>query len=392
VTSELAGFGNPSEINIVLATATSNALGLPSSFVVYQTLQFLTNNFSRPITAADVFAVSPPTTGIIPPFTPTRIEPIPGKPLEVRFRADPEYKTPETYQASFGVERDLGGGFSFEASYLFVRGIYLTRNRDINEFKRTGAPNPLNPNGGPQFVRLPISLSDFRVPRILQDNIYESSANSFYHAATFSVQRRFANNYSLNAHYTFSKSIDEVTDFNSDFSAQNPLDVRLDRALSAFDQRHRAVFSGSFQSPWHNKVLRDFIFSPIFIAGSGRPFNLLLGFDANQDSRTQTDRPGRVGRNTGLGAPFYSFDARLARRFRFGETKFLELTLEGFNLFNHTNFQGVNNIVGSLPIAVRNSFESITVRGDRNKAPTQPLGFTSASNPRQLQFGIRFNF
>ncbi len=395
VTSELAGFGNPTEINIVLATATSNPLGLPTSFAVYQTLQALTGNFSRPITAADVFAVAPPTTGIFPGFTPTRITPVSGGPLEVRFRADPEYKTPETYQASFGVQRDLGSGFSLEASYLFVRGIYLTRNRDINEFKQTGPPSVLNPNGGPTFIRLTLTpglSSDFRVPRILQDNLYESSANSFYHAATFSVQRRFANNFSLNTHYTFSKSIDEVTDFNSDFSAQNPLNLRLDRSLSAFDQRHRAVFSGSFQSPWRNVVLRDFVFSPIFIAGSGRPFNLLLGFDANGDSRTQTDRPGTVGRNTGLGHPFYSFDARLARRFKFGETKFLELTLEGFNLFNRTNFQGVNNIVGSLPLSERNRLETFTVRGNPTRAPTQPLGFTSASNSRQLQFGIRFNF
>jgi hypothetical protein len=395
VTSELAGFGNPTEINIVLATATSNALGLPSSFAVYQTLQALTNNFSRPITAADVFAVAPPTTGIFPGFTSTRIVPRSGGPLEVRFRADPNYKTPESYQASLGIQRDLGAGFSLEADYLFVRGIYLTRNRDTNEFKRTGPPNVLNPNGGPTFIRLTLTpglSTDFVVPRILQDNIYESSANSFYHAATLAVQRRFANNFSINAHYTFSKSIDEVTDFNSDFSAQNPLNVRLDRALSAFDQRHRAVFSATFQSPWRDKFLRDFLFSPIFIAGSGRPFNLLLGFDSNGDSRTQTDRPGTVGRNTGLGEPFYSFDARLARRFMFGESKFLELTLEGFNLFNRTNFQGINNIVGTLPLAERNRLETITARGDRTKAPTQPLGFTSASNSRQLQFGVRFNF
>ncbi len=394
VTSELAGFGNPTEINILLATATSNALGLPSSFAVYQTLQALTNNFSRPITAADVFAVAPPPPSVFG-FTPTRIIPRAGGPLEVRFRADPNYKTPESYQASLGIQRDLGGGFSFDASYLFVRGIFLTRNRDTNEFKRTGAPNALNPNGGPTFLRLtatPGLSSDFVVPRILQDNIYESSANSFYHAATFAVQRRFANNFSLNAHYTFAKTIDEVTDFNSDFSAQNPIDVRADRALSAFDQRHRAVFSGTYQSPSHNKFLKDFLFSPIFIAGSGRPFNLLLGFDANGDGRSQTDRPGTVGRNTGLGAPFYSFDARLARRLPFGETKFLEFTLEGFNLFNHTNYQGVNNIVGTLPLAERDRLSTITARGDRTKAPTQPLGFTSASNARQLQFGVRFNF
>ena len=92
------------------------------------------------------------------------------------------------------------------------------------------------------------------------------------------------------------------------------------------------------------------MFSPIFVAGSGRPFNLLLGIDANNDGRSQSDRPFTVGRNTGLGEPFYSFDARLARRFHFKEDMFLELTFEGFNLFNRTNLAGINNVVGALPL------------------------------------------
>jgi len=99
-----------------------------------------------------------------------------------------------------------------------------------------------------------------------------------------------------------------------------------------------------------------------------------------------------VGRNTGLGEPFYSFDARLARRFHFGEEKFLELTFEGFNLFNRTNLAGINNVVGGLPTAQLAALASARARGNPNAAPTQPLGFTSAANPRQLQFGVRFNF
>ena len=197
------------------------------------------------------------------------------------------------------MQRDLGTGFSLELSYLFTRGLHITRNRDINQFKRTG----FNPFFGlPCFVRFPTAVatsatsclgasSDFRNPLRFQDNIYESTANSFYNAGTISLQRRFANNFSINMHYTYAKSIDEVTDFNSDWSAQNPLNLRVDRALSAFDQRHRAVFSGVFGSPWDNKFLKDWIFAPIVTAQSGRPFNLLLGIDANNDGRSQSDRP-----------------------------------------------------------------------------------------------------
>ncbi len=388
VTTELNGSGDPTNINIVLATATSNALGLPTSFAVYQTLLARGVIGTRPIALADVAAA------------PLNITPRPGAPLEVRFRLEPNYESPATYQASLGVQRDLGSGFSLDVSYLFTRGLHLTRNRDINHFKQTGPVNPLNPNGGPTFIRFPTAAqqqagltSDFRNPLRLQDNIYESSANSFYHAGTVALTKRFSNNFSINAHYTFAKTIDEVTDFNSDFSAQNPLNLRADRALSAFDQRHRAVISGVFASPFKGdsaagKVLGNWLFSPIFIAGSGRPFNLLLGFDANGDGRSQTDRPGQAGRNTGIGEPFYSFDMRLARRFFATESRFLELTFELFNLFNRTNLTGINNVVGTTFANATN----FRVRGDRSKAPTQPLGFTSAAPARQLQFGVRFNF
>ncbi len=406
VSGVIRTLGNPAfpddNINIVLATATSGGLPLdpsnptgpraPTSFAVYQRLLAVTNNFQRTATAADLAFF-----GIVPRENGT---------LEVLFLGDQKYKTPESYQASAAIERDLGYGFSFEASYLYNRGIFLTRNRDVNQFKRTGPVNPNNPNGGATFIRFPTAAqaaagltSDFRNPFRFQDNLYESSANSFYNAGTFAVRRRFSQNFSVNAHYTISKTIDEVTDFNSDFSAQNPLDLRADRALSSFDQRHRVVVSGVFQMPRYgdslaSRVFSNFVFAPIFNYGSGRPFNLQLGgaVDANGDGRSQTDRPGSLGRNTGIGESIYTFDARLSRRFRFGERRSLELIAEGFNLFNRTNFQGINNSVGTLSLAQRSELETRRVRGIEGTAPTTPLGFTSSGPARQFQFGARFNF
>ncbi len=397
VTTELNGTGDPSNINIVLATATSNALGLPTSFAIYQTLLARGVLGTRPIAASDLAGA------------PINLVPRAGAPLEVRFRAEPNYQNPTTYQASFGIQHDLGKGFSLDASYLYTRGLNLTRNRDINQFKLTGPVNPLNPNGGPTFIRFPSAAqttagltSDLRNPLRFQDNVYESSASSFYNAFTLALQKRFSGNIGINAHYTLAKAIDEVTDFNSDFSAQNPLNLRLDRTLSSFDQRHRAVISGVFASSFKNPFLSGWQFSPIFIAGSGRPFNLLLGFDANGDGRSQTDRPGQAGRNTGTGENFYSFDMRLARKLFVKESRFLELTFEAFNLFNRTNLAGINNIIGGACIDSAGGIIACTTgstpltnfaaRGRTDKRPTEPLGFTSAADARKLQFGVRFNF
>jgi hypothetical protein len=406
VTRELAGTTDPSSIYIVLATPTTNNFGLPRSFDVFQGLAAATNFFSRPITLGDLTAILPPPSATVPPGVPRRpITPGPGAALEVRFRVGPGYRNPTTAQGSLGIQRDLGGGFSLDTNYLFVRGMHISRNRDINQFRRSGPVNTLNPDGGPTFLRsFSPATTDFRNPLILQDNIYETTADTFYHALTVQLQKRFARNFSLNAHYTLSKAIDEVTDYNSDFSAQDPLNVRLDRALSSFDQRHRFVASAVLQSPFENPIARDWLLSPIVIAQSGRPFNLLLGFDANGDGRPQSDRPGQAGRNTGRGEPFYSFDMRLARRFFVREQRYLEFTVEGFNLFNRTNFLGINNTLGGAcqtsngeiipcpPGPNPPTIKDFSLRGRRDKLPTQPLGFTSAADARQLQFGLRLNF
>ena len=380
VVNELNSTGNPSNINIVLSTAST----VPSSIAIYQTLLAQGVIGNRTIRQSDLLQF-----GIIPG---------PGRPLEVRFRLGPNYESPYTQQASLAIQRDLGGGFGVEASYLFSRAAHITRNHDINFFQMSGPLSPLS--GTPTFIR----ATDTRSPLILQDNNYESTASAFYHAGTIQLTKRFSHNFAINSNYTFSKAIDEVTDFNSDFSAENPIDIRADRALSAFDQRHRFVFSGVFSSPLKgdsalDRILGNWVVSPIFIGGSGRPFNVLLGIDANGDGVSTRDRPcvresatapcnpgSNLGRNTGVGEPFYSFDMRFARRFTAGEGKYLELTVEAFNLFNHTNFIGINNVIGATPLTTAHP------KGIRGIAPTSPFGFTAAAPARQLQFGARFNF
>jgi hypothetical protein len=82
-----------------------------------------------------------------------------------------------------------------------------------------------------------------------------------------------------------------------------------------------------------------------------------------------------VGRNTGRGFDFASFDLRLNRRFAITERVGLDLIAEGFNLFNRANFGVPNNTYGSGSTA-------LATLG-------QP---TAAFDPRQLQFGLKLSF
>lgn len=389
VTNTLASGTEPFNINIVVSAITLP--GTYSSAFIYQTLLAQGVIGRRQIVASDL--------------TQFGLNTAPGRPLEARIRIGQNFQNPETYQASGAIQQDLGKGFSAELSYLFLRGIHLVRPVDVRQYAVTGI-SPFT--GGPIVTatqvaqyRIPGVPVPVTLPRFALDAEYQSVANTFYHAGTLQIIKRLSRFYSLNANYTLSKAIDEATDFNTDYLAQNPLNVREDRALSSFDQRHRLVISAVFFSPSKNAFLRDWVFSPIFTAGSGRPFNLLIGTDTNNDSRLYNDRPALAGRNTGKGEPFYSFDMRLARRFFAREQRYLELTFEAFNLFNRVNYNGINNVVGTACVANfplnpncagATNVIPINARGIKGISPTAPLGFTSAAPARQLQFGIRYNF
>jgi hypothetical protein len=67
-----------------------------------------------------------------------------------------------------------------------------------------------------------------------------------------------------------------------------------------------------------------------------------------------------------------------------------QLIIEGRNLLNHTNFTAVNNVfpLGD-PFLTQGPFD---VTGNKALSPSEPLGFTAASNPRQLTFGLKLAF
>jgi hypothetical protein len=134
------------------------------------------------------------------------------------------------------------------------------------------------------------------------------------------------------------------------------------------------------------EILSGMTLAPILSLSSGHPFNLLMGFDANGDTQANTDRPGNVGRNTGIGPGYASFSLRLAKEFILSESMRIEAIADAFNLFNRVNFSGVNNVVGNMAIA------NVRVEGDRTLPPSAPLAFTSAADPRQIQLGLKFKW
>jgi hypothetical protein len=245
---------------------------------------------------------------------------------------------------------------------------------------------------------------------------YESSGGSVYHALTLNLNKRFSQNFQFLGSYTYSHAIDDSTDVQTLQEPQDNSRPGLDRSNSNFDQRHRFVLSGVFQSPFKRgngllrTILADFTLAPIIEVSSGRPYNVLIGVDQTQVNSSSTARPnvvplgtpgsfpspdgrfglmrppdsrdpanfgrplndfiGNLGRNVFTTPFFATVDLRVARRvpLPFSERQNLELIVEAFNLFNKTN---INEVLVNFQNA---------------GAPI------SASPARQLQFAVKYNF
>ena len=134
----------------------------------------------------------------------------------------------------------------------------------------------------------------------------ESSGSSIYHGLALSASKRYSNHYQLQVSFTLGKAIDDTADFITDLQPANQLDLRNERSLSSFDQRHRLVISGV-------PIRLPALPSRRFYLQSGHPFNLLLGFDANGDTKRTPIARAFAGRNTGRGPNYLAFDLRLAK-------------------------------------------------------------------------------
>ncbi len=280
-------------------------------------------------------------------------------------RIDPHIESSYSEQANVQVERELPGDAVVSVGYLHLRALHIIASRNVN------VPTAPASAGIPNLGR----------PDPNWGNIarFESAGDSDYNGMVVSFNKRAARWANVRVSYTLSKTTDDAGNFF--FSTpQNNFNLRDDMGRSDNDQRHRLVVSGSFQAPEESKgeglgrALHGFQLSYIYTYASRLPFNVLLGSDRNFDTNNN-DRPVGVGRNTGQGFDFASFDLRLSRRFRITERVDLDVLAEGFNLFNRANFGVPNNTFGSgsTPLATFG----------------QP---TAAFDPRQFQFGLRLSF
>lgn len=327
-------------------------------------------------------------------------------------------------------------GFTDMADYL-ANGITTGNTRF--EFAGIGAPPSrtvsgvtyynLNDQGtstsasSPYGRALAIATALRPRPDLGQTEQVGSMGNSIYRGLVLELRRRFRDigmgfRSSLRAVYTLSKIEDDGIVNTS--SAQIPGDFASEWSRSLIDRRHRFAFSGSMDTPyWLGKVR----FSPIIRIASGAPFNISNGGQASDDRnlddvnsdrpdfqgsisdlrwRTTTDqldldlvrrfmlapigRAGNLPRNAGSGPMQFIFDLNLSREFRFTERMRLRPQMEINNVFNSTVFSFGSEFINFLDISTVPTAAQVAELQESFLVPTRAL------RPRQIRFGLRFDF
>lgn len=310
------------------------------------------------------------------------------------FVMDPKFRTAGTYQWNFQVERQLSRDLAVTVGYLGVKGHHLSRSRDINLFPTTIVDGNLSTGGIiPYAIRLSTARPNTNFGRI---TLFDSGADSAYHAGFLQVSKRYARNFQLQASYTYSKVIDSRPDATSVVVgsddgkvAQDTLNPNFDRALGDVNIKNRFVFSGVWDIAYFNKlsgagkyILGGWQLSSILQAQSGRPFNAAAPADFNLDGNVRNDRAPGYGRNTIIGPSTVTLDLRVSKDIPlFGERFKLRLIGEAFNSLNRANFTNLQATPFNFTAATR----TFTPRTDF-------LSRTANSDPRILQIAARITF
>ncbi len=341
------------------------------------------------------------------------------------FSAD--FRTPEVHQASLSLQKELADRVTAEVTYTYVHGQNLIRARDQNLPPPVNVTYPVYDSTGTNFTGNYYNVQSFStwqmtpsltcpfppcinplarpIPQLGAINVFESEASSVYHGATLSIQRKMTSGLYFRLAYTYAHAIDDGQDVlvTTVSTVQNSYSTKSERGPSVTDQRQRFVLAWIAEPKlvphWGGlleKLVADWKYAGVVTVGSGRPINVMVSGDPNQDGNSQNDRLPGIGRNSLVGPDYATTDLRATRRLFTRDRMKLDFMAESFNLLNRDNqrvditdngFQ--TDVVQFLQTTKRLGFVYFPAH---YQVPTSLTRATNAYAPRELQFALRLSF
>ncbi len=341
---------------------------------------------------------------------------------------------PYVMQYHLALQREVFANTVLSLAYGGTRGVHQVSRRELN-------------------TRVPQILADGRTffpanapkrnPNVGSLTLFATDASAWYDSLQVSLNKRFAQGFTLLGSYTFSKAIDEAPPAISFTEISGGPKIRmdsdnlaLDKGLGAFDVRHNLALSclwdvpfgrgrrfGGARAGWMDGLFGGWSLSGILTLASGHPFTPLISFNNSRSgvagaTATTVDRPnlkpgysnnpitgkpeqwydpnafelppagffGNLGRNTLIGPGFSNVDISLMKDWRIthlSEGFRIQLRVEFFNALNHPNF----DLPGNVQNATSASFIFTDASGQPNPAATRPV--RTINEAREIQFAVK---
>jgi len=379
----------------------------------------------------------------------------------------PQFRVPYILQSSLQIEREIAENTTLSIGTMWNHGVHILSGSaydlNLNPLQGTTTyvvcpPNtPTLPCNGPTYTLPNMDsglLTEGRITSQFNEiNELISPGQNHYNSFFVQLQRRVSRGVSLEASYTFAKSIMlDGMDFNNQFDFSNT------HATSLLDQRHRFTLAAVYEPRIESLIapgtartlLSGWKLSSVMEFSSGRPYAGLLSpactTTQNNNLTTPSDNvnlsqspscgilvngaltgngnlndtafnedtantaggingagptPG-IGLNSFYGPWLERIDIGLGRSFEIREGKELEFQAQAFNLFNHPNYyvqngNGVNQLQynpygGNCGDGASTGQTCYLVpnSGPGNFGALQEISPNGL--PRILQFSVRFTF
>ena len=300
---------------------------------------------------------------------------------------DPHMKNAYSEQTSVEVDQQITPTSNLAVSYQHLRGVDILIDVNLNTPTCYSSVDPINlcrPN-----------------PTYANNKQYYQGADSYYDSLNVSYNQRPVRFGSFRVSYTWSKAIDDVSEFFFS-SPVNNFNLREDRSLSDDDQRNRVVFDATVHTSMERtnsftgRVLHGWLLSDVLTYYSPFPFNITTGQNSLQTTALRPCAAGYVltptaihtcanalpgtmiGRNAGVGFNSFTMNTRLSRTFNLGERLRLQGIAEAFNSLNHSNYLFPTGTFGT---------------GIYPNVPAATFGTpTAAADPRSIEFAAKLSF
>jgi hypothetical protein len=302
------------------------------------------------------------------------------------FAVDPNFRVGYAQTWQLSMQRDLPAALQMTATYLGVKG-----TRGVQEFLPNSYPlGGVNP-----------------CPQCPSGFVYRTSnGDSTRESGSLQLRRRLRSGLTASMQYTYSKSVDDdavlggqgpnAAGATSQSSAspniaQNWLDLRAERGLSTFDQRHLLTTSfqyttgtglggGTLMTGWRGRIYKEWTVAGQIVAGSGLPETPVYLAVTNGTGVTGNLRPdrtsapiytasggrflnaaayttpqpgqwGNAGRDSIIGPGSLTFNGSLSRTFRIAKSYNLDIRVDATNLLNHAVFTSYNTTINPTLIS-----------------------------------------